>query len=172
MNNRLTPLLVSAAGCEVAPRPERRAVRLEASGSRLPWKRMPTENNVETSRRWPVLRLGQLLTLLGLTGFAVSQPLLAVAGENPTIFTFAGVQGSSVLVFALLVALVPPLGIWTVLVVVGLVDGRAADIGFAVASALLAAATVVQLLKSTGMEGAWLLGPIAAATAVGFGYLM
>lgn len=118
------------------------------------------------------LRPGQLLTLVGLTGFAVSQPLLSIAGENPTLFTFAGVRGAGVLAFALVVAFVPPLALWATVVVLGLVDRRAGDVAFAGVAALLMAAAVVQWLKAAGLEEAWLLAPMALAAALGFAVLL
>jgi hypothetical protein len=53
--------------------------------------------------------LQQLLVLAGLTGFAISQPLLSILGDNPTTLAFHGVEGWALVSFAALIALGPPL---------------------------------------------------------------
>lgn len=114
-------------------------------------------------------RFGQLLALLGLTGFAVSQPLLAVAGDEPTLFTFAGVSGWGLVTFALIVAVVPPLVLWLVVLLVGLVDRRAGDVAFVVIAALLAGVTAIQWAKTlAGLEQALLLAVVGLSVAAGF----
>ncbi len=107
--------------------------------------------------------------LLGLSGFAVSQPLLAVAGDNPTLFTFAGVHGTDLVVFALVVALVPPLIFWGITIAAGVANGKAGDGTFLVFASLLAGATVIQWVKSSGVESGPVLGLAGLGTAVGFG---
>lgn len=114
------------------------------------------------------LRGSQLLALSGLTGFAVSQPLLSLAGENPTLFTFADLRGWEVLAVAVTVALVPPLVLWGAMVLLGLVDRRLGDGSFLLLAALLAGATAIQLAKASGVEGAVVLGAVAVAVAAGF----
>ena len=128
----------------------------------------PLPEPTEPGHRGSGLRLGQLLMLLGLTGFAVSQPLLAVAGEDPSLFTFAGVRGWGVVVFALAVALLPPLVLWAAVVAVGLVDRRAGDIAFVTLAGLLIGATAIQWVKSAGLERGWALGVIGLLAATGF----
>ncbi|CAN5873840.1 hypothetical protein BH23ACT2_BH23ACT2_25130 [soil metagenome] len=128
-----------------------------------------TADDDDGARGWAALRPGHLLALLGLTGFAVSQPLLSLAGENPTLFTFAEVRGSEVVAFAAVVALVPPLVLWAVVVVVGRVHRQAGDGLFLVLAGVLAGATAIQLAKSAGIEGPVLLAAVVVAAAVGFG---
>jgi hypothetical protein len=53
--------------------------------------------------------------LLGLTGFAIAQPLHSLAGDNPTLFVFHGVDRWKIAAFAVLVAVVPALLAWAVL---------------------------------------------------------
>ncbi|CAN5834367.1 hypothetical protein BH23ACT2_BH23ACT2_08000 [soil metagenome] len=118
--------------------------------------------------RWTWLRPGRLLALLGLTGFALSQPLLSVAGENPTLFTFADVGGLDLVVFAVVVALVPPLVLWLLVVGAGLIDRRAGDVAFRVVAAVLAGLTAIQLAQSFGAQGPVVLVAIAVLFAVGF----
>jgi hypothetical protein len=102
--------------------------------------------------RRPAPLLAPLLTLLGLTGFAVSQPLLSVAGENPPLFTSHHVDGWGLVLVALAVALVPPLLLWFVVVAVGAVHrtaGRVVHVGLL---AVLAGLTVIQVLKGADVE--------------------
>ena len=106
--------------------------------------------------------------IIGLTGFAVSQPLLAVAGEDPTLFTFAGVRGWGLVVFALVVAFLPPLVLWAVVVISGLVHRRAGDLTFLVVAGLLAAATAIQWVKAAGVEAGWALAVVGLLAGFGF----
>ena len=112
---------------------------------------------------------GQMWALMGLTGFAISQPLLAVAGEDTTLFTFAGVSGWGLVAFALIVALVPPLVLWCVVLLAGRADDRLGDIVFVVISALLAGATAIQWAKTiASLEQAWLLAAVGLMATAGF----
>ncbi len=127
-----------------------------------------TAERPEEGRRDLGTRFGQLLTLLGLTGLAIGQPLLAVASEDPTLFTFAGVRGGGIIAFALAVALGPPLVLWAVVVAVGLVDRRAGDLTFLVVIAVLAGTTGIQWVKAAGTDSGWVLGVVGVLTAVLF----
>jgi hypothetical protein len=53
---------------------------------------------------------GWPLVLLGLTGFAVAQPLLSLAGANPTLFIFARTGRAEMVLLAVGITFVPPLG--------------------------------------------------------------
>jgi len=117
-------------------------------------------------RKW---RFGQLLGLLGLTGFALSQPILSMAGESPTLFTYHDVQGLGLVIFALAVALIPPIALWAVVVVVGLVNRRWGDGVFIAMAVVLAAAAIMQVLRAVGVDGAALVSVLAVVAAVGFG---
>lgn len=54
-------------------------------------------------------RRGQPFVLLGLTGFALTQPLLSLAGANPTLFIFARTGRAEIVALAVGIAFVPPL---------------------------------------------------------------
>src|SRR5690606_5594549 len=116
--------------------------------------------------------LARLLTLLGLTGFAISQPLLAVAGEDPTLFTFAGVDGSGLVALALLVAFVPPVVAWLVVLLLDRLHPRAGQAAHLVLVALLAGAAAAQWAWAAGLDhrtarmGAGLLAGVALAALV------
>ena len=118
------------------------------------------------------LRWGQLLALSGLTGFAVSQPLLAVAGDNPSMFTFADVQGWRLFAFALAVAVVPPVVLWVLVLIAGAVGRRAGDVAFLAAAAVLVGLAVVQWVKLAGFDQRVLVGAVAITVAGAFGWAL
>lgn len=105
--------------------------------------------------------------IAGLTGFAISQPLLAVLGDNPTVFTRQRVVGNSLILFVVLLALLPPLVLWTAGALVSFVSRRAGDIVHLITVGTLVALTAVQLLKRAGVDQS---APIALA-ALGGGLL-
>jgi hypothetical protein len=106
--------------------------------------------------------------LLAGCGFALAQPLLDVFGRAPEQFAFRAATSRDILGFALVVVLAPPLVLWGVEAVVGRV-GAPAQRGLHVAIlGLLAAAVVVQALRSSGAAVALLS---AAVAGVGFALL-
>ena len=56
----------------------------------------------------------ELLVVTGLSGFAVSLPMLSVLGDNPIVFTSREVEGATLVAYVLAVAFVPPLVLWGV----------------------------------------------------------
>lgn len=110
----------------------------------------------------------RFLVIAGLTGFAISQPLLSVFGDDPTTLAFHGVEGSSLVLFAVLVAVVPPVSLWALVTGVGWVDRRAGRALHLLAVAGLAACFVVQVLKSAGLEQSTALAATAIAAGVAF----
>jgi hypothetical protein len=54
----------------------------------------------------------QLLQILGLSGFAFAQPVFDVFGRSPETFIFRGASRLEIVLFAVLIALIPGLGIW------------------------------------------------------------
>jgi hypothetical protein len=108
----------------------------------------------------------QLLVLLGLTGFAISQPMLSLLGDNPTAFTFYGVEGLSLVAFALIVALVPPLVLWALGLAVTAIDARAGRIVHLALVAVLTGLTVIQIVKALDVETEVIVVAAAVAGAV------
>lgn len=112
---------------------------------------------------------GRLLVLLGLTGFAIAQPLLDILGSNPSILVFHGVGGATLVLVSLAIALVPPLVLWAIELVVRLVSARAAQVVHLAFVGLLAACIGVQLVK-------WVIGVdlpvvlVASALIAGAGF--
>ena len=111
---------------------------------------------------------GQLFVLLGLTGFAISQPLLGVLGEEPTWFTFRGAARHHIIAFALIVALVPPLVLWGAGLAFRRVSRTAGTVFHLLVVAALVGVTVLQLLRS--MASAPAAPSIAAAVAAGLAF--
>ena len=70
------------------------------------------------------VELGRLAALVGVAGVAIAQPVLDAFGQSPETFIFRDVEGLDVVLFALAVVLVPPLVIWWVGLVVGVVAPR------------------------------------------------
>jgi hypothetical protein len=124
------------------------------------------------ARFWEKVRLGQLLALLGLTGFAISQPLLSVLGNSPTLFVYSNFDGSAIAVFAVVLALVPPVILWLAVVAIGLVSRRTADIAFVVIAVMLAGCTFVQMFASIGLDNRWVVVVLALLLTSGFAYAL
>ena len=69
-------------------------------------------------------RLRSFAEILGLTGLAVTQPLLDVLGRAPELFLFRDATRADVVVVALVVALVPAFVLWLVVQAIGLAGDR------------------------------------------------
>lgn len=119
----------------------------------------------------PEGRFGRLLVLLGLTGFAIAQPLLAVLGDNPAVFSLRGVDGWWLVAFALIVGFVPPLALWCVATVTTRVSRRAGDVVYIAMVALLSAMTAVQWAKTAGLRGSTAVLAVGLLALVGMPYL-
>ena len=64
----------------------------------------PTSERRSLPSGWPFV-------VLGLTGFAIAQPLLSLAGSNPALFVFARTDRLEIVLLAVGIAFVPPLAI-------------------------------------------------------------
>lgn len=109
---------------------------------------------------------GRLLVLLGLTGFAISQPLLAVLGDNPATLSQAHVEGRWLIVVGLVIALAPPLALWGLCSVTWRISRRAGDILFLLLVGALAAMAITQFAKSRGITSPSGLLTVAIGTLV------
>lgn len=100
-------------------------------------------------------RIGRGLELLALAGFALTQPLLSVFGNAPDLFIFRDATTADILVFALVIALVPPLVLWLVELGVGLISTRVARVVHIVFVGALVTIFAIQVLrKALGIHGA------------------
>jgi arylsulfatase A-like enzyme len=116
--------------------------------------------------------LWRFLELFALCGFVVVQPVLDVVGGAPDFFIFHGVAGGEVLALVAILALVPPVALWGLGVLAGLVGARARRVAHLVTVAGLLLLLAVQLGKQlTSLRGAVLVVvAVLAAAGVVFAY--
>ncbi len=69
-----------------------------------------------------------MAALLGICGFAVTQPVLSVFGGAPEQFAFRGATSADIILFAVAVAVVPALLLWLPGVLAGLLSDRAGSV--------------------------------------------
>ena len=112
------------------------------------------------------------LIVLGLSGLAVTQPLLDVVGSNAEFFVAGNYSTTQIVMFALAVALVPAL--IGILLVVGAayVDRRAGRMVLAGVTSVFAAAFVLAALRSLGVDAPWLVTIAAVGLALTAGWLV
>ncbi len=70
----------------------------------------------------------RLAGLLGICGFAITQPVLGVFGDAPEQFVFRGASTTDIILFALLVAIGPAVLLWLPGVLAGLPSDRAGNV--------------------------------------------
>lgn len=102
--------------------------------------------------------------LVGLTGLAITQPVLDLMGQNPEFFIAGHYTSSQVLHFGLVVALVPPAVVAATYLLVRLVHRRAGEAVHAVLAAALGGVFGNVLLRGLGGDGT---APAAVATVLG-----
>ena len=110
--------------------------------------------------------------LLGLTGFAISQPLLSILGDAPTELAFYGLDGTDLVRLACLIAFVPPLVLWGITRLAALIPGRPDHrldrwLHLAMVGGLVGL-VAIQLAKSAGVEQGAVLAALAIAAGAGF----
>jgi len=105
---------------------------------------------------------GRFLVLLGATGVAICQPVLDTFGKSPETVVFRRADWSDLLAFALLVALVPPIVLWSVGFTLGRWAPRWRPLVHGATVGALAALAAVQI------AGSWARPPaLAMALAAG-----
>ena len=82
--------------------------------------------------------------ILGVSGLAVTQPLLDLFGKNPEFFVAGNYSRAQIVLFALLIAFVPPLVGIALTAAASVVDRRAGTVVFGTVIAGLAAALVAR----------------------------
>ena len=87
------------------------------------------------------------LELFAACGFAITQPVLSVYGKSPDTFIYHDAQTRQIVLFALAVGFVPPLGLWFVELAVGVVSQAARRIVHGTFLVALAVLFAVQLAK-------------------------
>lgn len=109
----------------------------------------------------------RLLELVALCGFAVAQPLLATFGTSPETFIFQDASRADIVVFALAIAVVPPVLLWLVEAVAGLAGARVVRVVHLSFVGALVGLVVVQALKQLGSLRGVVV--VLVAVAVGLG---
>ena len=104
------------------------------------------------------------LELLGLCGLVIAQPVLAVFGNAPDYFVFEGAGRAEIIVFALVVGLVPAIGLWALVQLVGWNDGGRRRIVHRVVVGLLIGLFVLQVATSRDAAA-----PLGLTLALGLG---
>ena len=117
----------------------------------------------EVPRRWR-REARSFVELFALSGLAVAQPLLDIFGRAPHQFVFRGATGTDVVVFGLAVVLGPPLLLWALEAVVGLVSQALRQVLHLLLLGALVWVLAVQLLRP--VAGTWVLFATAALVAV------
>ena len=112
------------------------------------------------------------LIFLGVSGLAVTQPVLDLVGSNPEFFVAGNYSTTQIVTFALVIALLPPLV--GILVVVGaaFVNRRAGSVALAGVTAVFAAGLVLAVLRSLGVDAMWLVAAVAIGLALTAGWLV
>jgi len=110
----------------------------------------------------------QLLVVAGLTGFAISQPLLSILGDEPALLAFYGISGSSLVLLVVLIAFVPPLALWAVGRICGFASPRVARLVHVATVAFLAACFAIQVAKALGLDQRFLLLMVAIGAGAAF----
>jgi hypothetical protein len=113
----------------------------------------------------------QLLVLLGLWGFAVTQPILALLGDEPSFFISRSADRLAIVAFAVGLAVVPPALLWLVTIGATRISapiGRWVHLTMVAGLVLLA---TLPLLRSAGLTNPALMVAGSTASAAVFTYL-
>ena len=114
---------------------------------------------------------GRLLELLALTGFVVAQPLFDVMSHSVEFLVFRQVQGFEVVALAVLIVVVPPLGLWAMGWLVSAASPRAGRITHVATVAALVALFLAQVLRRVTSGTALAVATVPATAAVTGAYL-
>ena len=106
--------------------------------------------------------------ILGLSGLAVTQPLLDLFGQNPEFFVAGNYSRGQIVWFALLIAVVPPLLGIGATTLATLVRPTAGTIVFSTVVATLATAFGLALLRTLGLDQIVLVTVLALLVGAGF----
>ncbi|CAN5799151.1 hypothetical protein BH20ACT4_BH20ACT4_09600 [soil metagenome] len=132
---------------------------------------MAHEQSAVQTRLSKVL-LGRGLVILGLSGLAVAQPLLELFGDNPEFFVAGDYSSGQIVWFAVIITLVPPMVGSAVVGLASLVNRRVGDVAFAVVVAVFAAALVLAIVRSLGIDAVILVAGLALLGSAGVAFLV
>jgi hypothetical protein len=112
------------------------------------------------------------LVILGLTGLAVTQPLLDLFGRNPEFFVAGRYNAGQIVWFALVVAFVPPLVAILVVATASLLGRPVGTVVYAAVVALLATALGLSVLRWIGVDRAAVVLVLSLAAAAALTWLI
>ncbi len=118
------------------------------------------------------LCVSRSFVILGLSGLAVTQPLLDLFGRNPQFFIAGNYSRAQIILFAVLIALVPALVGICLTSVATVLNRRAGTVVFAIVTALLGAAFLLALLRTLEVDSVALVFTLALAGGVGIAVLI
>ncbi|MDG4826529.1 sulfatase-like hydrolase/transferase [Asanoa sp. WMMD1127] len=131
---------------------------------------MTDEKPRKRVRTWAKSEIAPLLEILALCGLAIAQPLLDVTGQSPDFFLFYGAGRGEILLLVALVTVVPPLALWALGALTGLVGARTRRITHATTVGLLVAAIAVQFGKQLLPMRGLPLAALGVAVGAGIAY--
>lgn len=95
---------------------------------------------------------GRLALLFGLAGLAITQPVLDLFGGNPEFFVASNLEGSRIVILALIVVLVPTLLAWSVTALVSRVSEGAGALEFAAGVFGFSGVFMMSLVRAAGID--------------------
>ncbi len=98
-------------------------------------------------KRWQPSNLFAFGHIAALTTFALAQPLFDLLGKNPEFFAARGSTTGDIITFAILLVIIPPVVLFAIEFLVGLVSRPARDVLHLVYIAVLLAVVIIQPLK-------------------------
>jgi hypothetical protein len=116
---------------------------------------------------WPAARR-RCLIIFGLTGFAISQPLLSVLGDDPVTLAYHGVSGGQLVLLCVLIALLPPVVLCAVQAVAHRGSPRLGRAAYLVTTAGLVGCFVIQVAKELGLDQGLVIVALAVAAGCAF----
>lgn len=108
--------------------------------------------------------------LFAMSGVAIALPLLDIFGRSLHQFVFRGAEGSDIVLFGLAVTVVPPLLLWLVEAIVGLVSPSLRRVLHLVLLGALTWALAVQLLRPVAADAVLFAASVVVAVAAVVAY--
>src|SRR4029453_13650281 len=119
----------------------------------------------------PHRRVGRLREVLPLTGLVIAQPLLDVLGRAPDFLLFRQADGRDIVALAIAIAVLPPLALWGIDLLAGVVGRRAqAAVHLVLVAGLLGLLGLLVAKKLTPLLGVG-LAVVGVLAAIGGGLL-
>jgi hypothetical protein len=112
------------------------------------------------------------LILLGVSGLAVTQPILDLFGRNPEFFVAGNYSTTQIITFALVIAVLPPSVGTLVVVSAAFADRRAGTVALAGVTAVFLAGLVLAVLRSLGVDALWLVAVVVIGLALTAGWMV